>query len=153
MSNFYDKLKSLALFFHPFRTDKNAGNINCSQGSCSYFDLPLRHKTDPVLYVQGQVAKSSPPWAPLRLPQIPGMYTYMPYKRGYTPYLILVQLPPFTILFGPALLLIFGHFSSLYEWNFKLFSRLQPIWKLQFSEIWSESESFLRKLFIKLSHS
>ena len=45
-------------------------------------------------------------------------YSCVPNKRACTSYLILVQLPPCTILIGPALFLIFGHFSSLYEMNF-----------------------------------
>ena len=49
------------------------------------------------------------------------VYSYLPNKRACTPYLILVQLPPCTILFGPARLLIFEHFSSLYEMKFQTF--------------------------------
>ena len=46
-------------------------------------------------------------------------YSCVPNKRAArTPYSILFQLPPCTILFGPARLLIFGHFSSLYEMKF-----------------------------------
>ena len=45
-------------------------------------------------------------------------YSCVPNKRSCTPYLILVQLPPYTILFGPARLLIFENFSSVYEIKF-----------------------------------
>ena len=45
-------------------------------------------------------------------------YSYLPNKRVYTPHLVLVQLPPYTILFGPARLLIFELFSSLPEIKF-----------------------------------
>ena len=64
----------------------------------------------------------------LRFVGIPQAYSCVTNKRACTPYLILVQLPPCAILFGPAHLLIFGHFSGLYENEILNFlSRLQPI--------------------------
>ena len=41
-------------------------------------------------------------------------YSYLPNKRVYTSYLILVELPPCTILFGPTRLFDLENFSNLH---------------------------------------
>ena len=46
-------------------------------------------------------------------------YSYLPNKRAYTPYLILVQPPPYMILFGTTGL-TFGYFNMNDIQNFFL---------------------------------